>query len=68
MTSRSFTIPGGAIRRALPFVVRQIDASGGLALLRPSLRPPKAIVRETIREIAKADLRSVFGRQSSEPI
>ena len=50
------------------FKVRQVDAAGRLALLRPRLGLPKAIVGETVGEVAKADLGSVFRSRSSETI
>ena len=59
---------GGRVRWPRLFKVRQVDAAGRLALLRPRLGPPKAIVGETVREVAKADLGAVFRSQSSETI
>jgi hypothetical protein len=48
--------------------VRQVDSAGRLALLRPRLGQPEAIVRETGGEVAKADFRPEFRGQSSETI
>jgi hypothetical protein len=38
----------------------QVHTARRLAFVRPRLGPPKAIVGETVREVAKADLRSEF--------
>ena len=50
------------------FKVGQVDAASRLALLRPRLGPPEAVVGEAIREVAKANLRSEFRGQSSETV
>jgi len=48
------------IGRTRLFKVREVYAAGALAAFGARLGPPKAVVGETVREIAKADLGSVF--------
>jgi hypothetical protein len=46
----------------------EVYATSALAVFGARLGPPKAIVRETVRKVAKADLRSEFRSQSRETI
>jgi hypothetical protein len=59
---------GGNVGRTRLLKVWQVDAASRFALLRPRLSTPQAIVREAVREVAKADLRSKFRSQSSEAV
>ena len=68
LMSRSLTIPGGASGGRFLFKVREICAARACAALAARLRPPKAIVREAVREVAKADFWSELRRQPSETI
>jgi hypothetical protein len=49
------------------FKVREVYAAGALAAFGARLGPPKTVVGETVREIAQADLGSIFCCEADAP-
>ncbi len=49
-------------------MVRQIDAARTCPTLAARVGPPKAVIREPVRRVPKADLRSEFGGKPRQPV